>query len=170
MEAKRCKDSLSIKNSFVLPPDTNSHGTLFGGKLMAYIDDIGGIAAARHARKPVVTASTDSVDFLHPVFEGNTICVEAFVTWSHNTSMEVFVKAISENMLTGERKICTLAFLTFVAVDENGRPIDVPLVYPETNEEKWLHESAPQRAERRKERRTTSRELAKKFGTGLPWD
>ncbi|MEQ6376363.1 acyl-CoA thioesterase [Bacillaceae bacterium S4-13-56] len=170
MEAKRCKDSLSIKNSFVLPPDTNSHGTLFGGKLMAYIDDIGGIAAARHARKPVVTASTDSVDFLHPVFEGNTICVEAFVTWSHNTSMEVFVKAISENMLTGERKICTLAFLTFVAVDENGRPIDVPPVYPETNEEKWLHESAPQRAERRKERRTTSRELAKKFGTGLPWD
>lgn len=170
MEAKRCKDSLSIKNSFVLPPDTNSHGTLFGGKLMAYIDDIGGIAAARHARKPVVTASTDSVDFLHPVFEGNTICVEAFVTWTHNTSMEVFVKAISENMLTGERKICTLAFLTFVAVDENGRPVEVPPVYPETDEEKWLHESAPQRAVRRKERRTTSRELAKKFGTGLPWD
>lgn len=92
MEAKRCMDSFTVKNSHVLPPDTNSHGTLFGGKLMAYIDDIAAISAVRHCRKPVVTASIDSVDFLHPVFEGNAICLEAFVTWTHNTSMEVFVK------------------------------------------------------------------------------
>ncbi|MFQ3545232.1 acyl-CoA thioesterase [Halobacillus rhizosphaerae] len=169
MEAKACIDSLAVKNSHVLPPDTNSHGTLFGGKLMAYIDDVAAIAAVRHCRQPVVTASTDSVDFLAPVFEGDTICLEAFVTWSHNTSMEVFIKAITENLLTGDRKVCTTAFLSMVAVDENNQPVSVPPVYPESEEEVWLHNSAQRRHEHRKERRKESKELAEKFGTGLPW-
>ncbi|UOQ45241.1 acyl-CoA thioesterase [Halobacillus salinarum] len=169
MEAKACIDSLTVKNSHVLPPDTNSHGTLFGGRLMAHIDDVAAIAAVRHCRKPVVTASTDSVDFLAPVFEGDTICLEAFVTWSHNTSMEVFVKAITENLLTGERKVCTTAFLSMVAVDEDNQPSPVPAVYPESEEEKWLHNSAPKRREHRNERRQESKELARMFGTSLPW-
>ncbi|ARI75957.1 acyl-CoA thioesterase [Halobacillus mangrovi] len=169
MEPKRCIDSLTVKNSHVLPPDTNSHGTLFGGKLMAYIDDVAAIAAVRHCRKPVVTASTDSVDFLQPVFEGDTICLEAFVTYTHNTSMEVFVKAITENLLTGDRKVCTTAFLSMVAVDENNEPTPVPPVYPESEEEKWLHDGAKRRHEHRKARRKESKELAEKFGTGLPW-
>lgn len=169
MESKACKESLTIRNSHVLPPDTNSHGTLFGGTLMAYIDDVAAIAAARHARKAVVTASTDSVDFLQPVFEGNAICLEAYVTWTHNTSMEVFVKAIAENLLTGERTVCTTAFITMVALDENNVPTPVPSVYPESEEEKWLHEDAPKRAEHRKNRRKDSKDMAKKFGTLLPW-
>ncbi|RWZ58868.1 acyl-CoA thioesterase [Halobacillus fulvus] len=169
MEAKPCIHSLTVKNSHVLPPDTNSHGTLFGGKLMAYIDDVAAIASVRHCRKPVVTASTDSVDFLQPVFEGDTICLEAFVTWTHNTSMEVFVKAITENLLTGERKVCATAFLSMVAVDENNEPTPVPPVYPETEEEKWLHEGAERRHEYRKQRRKESKELAQKFGADLPW-
>ncbi|MUK90682.1 acyl-CoA thioesterase [Ornithinibacillus sp. L9] len=169
MEKKPCSNSLAVKTSHVLPPDTNSHGTLFGGKLMADIDDVAAIAAVRHSRHPVVTASTDSVDFLAPVKEGDSICVEAFVTWTHNTSMEVFVKAVTEELLTGERKVCTTAFLTFVAVDENGRPTPVPEVYPETELEKLLHKEAPKRAARRKERRNTSKELATKFGTNYPW-
>ncbi|MGM8214914.1 acyl-CoA thioesterase [Bacillaceae bacterium W0354] len=170
MEAKPCIHSLTVKNSFVLPPDTNTHGTLFGGKLMAYIDDVAGIAATRHCRKPVVTASTDSVDFLTPVHEGHTICLEAFVTWTRNTSMEVFVKAITENVLTGERKICTTAFLTMVALDEEGKPTEVPPVYPESEQEKWLHNSAPKRAQHRRERRQETKILAEKFGSGFPWD
>ncbi|OEH93265.1 acyl-CoA thioesterase [Bacillus solimangrovi] len=170
MEAKPCQASLAIKNSHVLPPDTNSHGTLFGGKLMAYIDDIAAISATRHARKPIVTASTDSVDFLHPVYEGEAICLEAFVTWTHNTSMEVFVKAVTENLLTGERKVCTTAFLTMVALGEDNRPTTVPKVYAETEEEKWLHESARQRSLYRKERRSHSKELANRFGYDLPWN
>lgn len=170
MESKPCSASLSIRNSHVLPPDTNSHGTLFGGKLMAYIDDIAAIAATRHARKPVVTASTDSVDFLHPVYEGYTICLEAFVTWTSNTSMEVFVKAVTENLLTGDRKVCTTAFITMVALDENNKPTPVPDVYPETEEQKWLYNSAAERAEYRKKRRTDSKNLAKKFGATLPWE
>jgi len=169
MESKPCIKSLAVKTAYVLPPDTNQHGTLFGGILMAYIDDIAGISAQRHARNPVVTASTDSVDFLQPVKEGDSICVESFVTWTHQTSMEVFVKAVTEDLSTGERKVCTTAYLTFVAVDENGRPIQVPPVHPETEEEKYLHEGAPQRAERRRERRKQSKNLAKSFGTSYPW-
>ncbi|TGB02695.1 acyl-CoA thioesterase [Halobacillus salinus] len=169
MDQKPCIESLTVKNSHVLPPDTNSHGTLFGGKLMAYIDDVAAIASVRHCRKPVVTASTDSVDFLAPVQEGDTICLEAFVTATHNTSMEVFVKAITENLLTGERKVCATAFLSMVAVDENSEPSPVPGVFPESEQEKWLHEGAERRRLHRKERRKESKELAEKFGTGLPW-
>ncbi|WP_088052059.1 acyl-CoA thioesterase [Virgibacillus dakarensis] len=170
MDRKPCSNSLAVKTSHVLPPDTNNHGTLFGGKLMAHIDDVAALAAVRHARLPVVTASTDSVDFLEPVKEGDSICVEAFVTWTHNTSMEVFVKAVTEDLLTGERSVCTTAFLTFVAVDDNGRPIPVPEVYPETEQEKQLHQFAPERAAQRKKRRQHAKELAKNFGTAYPWN
>ncbi|SDK17365.1 acyl-CoA thioesterase [Sediminibacillus albus] len=170
MEEKPCVASLTVKNSHVLPPDTNSHGTLFGGKLMAHIDDVAAIAARRHARKPVVTASTDSVDFLAPVKEGDTICLEAFVTWTRNTSMEVFIKAVTEDLDTGERKVCTTAFVTMVALGEDNRPAVVPAVYPETEEEIFLHKEAPRRAELRKERRTNSKEMARTFGTRFPWN
>jgi acyl-CoA hydrolase len=169
LESKPCKASLSVKTANILPPDTNFHGTLFGGKLMAYMDDIASIAAARHSRCKVVTASTDSVDFINPVYVGDTICLEAFVTYTHRTSMEVFVKAVTENLLTGERKICATAFLTFVALDENKKPTPVPRVYPETEEEKWLHEGGKERAEHRRKRRKHSMETAEKFGTDLPW-
>ncbi|HLS35585.1 MAG TPA: acyl-CoA thioesterase [Bacillota bacterium] len=170
MEAKSCSSSLAVKTAHVLPPDTNAYGTLFGGKLMAHIDDVAAIAAVRHARKAVVTASTDSVDFLAPVREGDSICVEAFVTWTHKTSMEVFVKAVTEDLLTGKRKVCSTAFLTFVALDENGKPTPVPPVYPETEQEKLLHKDAPRRAEIRNERKERSREMARTFGTEYPWN
>ncbi|AIE60127.1 acyl-CoA thioesterase [Bacillus methanolicus] len=167
--SKRCRDSFVVRTSIVLPPDTNSHGTMFGGKLMAYIDDIAAISAMRHARKHVVTASTDSVDFLHPIYEGNSVCLEAFVTYTGQTSMEVFVKVIAEDLLTGERNVCALSFLTFVAIDENGAPSPVPQIIPETEEEKKLYNSAKERAELRKKRKKESEILAKRFGTDLPW-
>ncbi|MCC2250779.1 acyl-CoA thioesterase [Virgibacillus sp. AGTR] len=170
MEKKTCSTSLAVKTSHVLPPDTNSYGTLFGGKLMAHIDDVAAIAASRHARKPVVTASTDSVDFLAPVKEGHSICIEAFVTWTHKTSMEVFVKAVTEDLRTGERRVCATAFLTFVAVDEDGKPSPVPEVIPETDHEKKLHELAAVRAKQRIERRKQSKEFAQEFGTDYPWN
>ncbi|QSS99950.1 acyl-CoA thioesterase [Pontibacillus sp. ALD_SL1] len=170
MDKKPCIESLVVKNSHVLPTDTNNHGTLFGGQLMAYIDDVAAIAATRHARCNVVTASTDSVDFLYPVNAGDAICLEAFVTWTKNTSMEVFVKAVKEELLSGERKVCATSFLTMVAVDENNNPSQVPQVYPETEQEKWLHDGAADRATQRKARRSVSKEFASKFGTDFPWD
>lgn len=167
---KFCKESFVVKTSFVLPPDTNTYGTLFGGKLMAYIDDVAAISATRHARKTVVTASTDSVDFLHPIYEGNSVCLEAYVTYTGNTSMEVFVKVIAENLLTGERNICAVSFLTMVAVDENGKPSQVPQVIPQTKEEQQLHESAKNRAQLRKNRKKENEGMAALFSTSLPWE
>ena len=99
MNTKFVRESIAVKASIVLPPDTNHHGTMFGGKVMAYIDDLAAISATRHARMPVVTASTDSVDFLHPVRNGESVCLESFVTWTHKTSLEVFVKVVAEDLL-----------------------------------------------------------------------
>ena len=161
---KPCSASYTIKASIVLPPDTNHHGTIFGGKLMAYIDDVATIAATRHARFPVVTASTDSVDFLHPVRKGDAVCLSAFVTWAHKTSMEVFVRVITEDLLTGERKVCATSFLTFVALGEDGKPVTVPEVLPETDEEIKLYETARERKEARKIRRQESKMFANFLG------
>ncbi|MEQ2529632.1 acyl-CoA thioesterase [Robertmurraya yapensis] len=169
MSEKFCKESFVVKTSIVLPPDTNNYGTLFGGKLMEYIDDVAAISAMRHSRKNIVTASTDSVDFLHPIHEGNSVCLESFVTYTGRTSMEVFVRVIAEDLLTGERNICALSFLTMVAIDENGKPTEVPKVVPQSEIERELYQSAKERAEVRKKRRKETENLSKKFGTGLPW-
>ncbi|MBB3114608.1 acyl-CoA hydrolase [Paenibacillus phyllosphaerae] len=165
LSVRSSSDSLTIKDSIVLPPDTNHHGTIFGGKLMAYIDDVATIAATRHARRPVVTASTDSVDFLHPVKKGDAVSLTAFVTWTHKTSMEVFVRVVTEDLLTGQRKVCATSFLTFVALGDDDRPTLVPAVVPETDEERLLFETAPERKEARKIRRQESKHFASYMGT-----
>jgi acyl-CoA hydrolase len=166
---KTCKESRAVKASMVLPPDTNHYGTMFGGKVMAYIDDIAAIAATRHARTSVVTASTDSVDFLHPIRAGQSVCLEAFATWTNRTSVEVFVKVVAEDMLSGERTVCATSFVTFVALDVNGEKQLVPGVVPETELEKFLFEGAPERARKRLEKREQSKALAKRFGTRSLW-
>lgn len=157
--------SLTVKDAIVLPPDTNHHGTIFGGKLMAYIDDVATIAATRHARRPVVTASTDSVDFLHPVKKGDAVSLSAFVTWSHKTSMEVFVRVVTEDLLTGKRKVSATSFLTFVALGDDNRPVEVPGVQPESDEERLLYNTAPERKEARRIRRQESKHFADYMGT-----
>ncbi|AZB42755.1 acyl-CoA thioesterase [Bacillus sp. FJAT-42376] len=167
--AKTCKESFVVKTSMVLPPDTNNHGTLFGGRLMAYIDDIAAIAATRHSRTLVVTASTDSVDFLHPIMVGHSVCLEAFVTYTGRTSMEIFVKVVAEDMLSGDRNVCALSFLTFVAVDANNKPTPVPQVIPQTEMEKQLNETAKARAQARRNRKMEFEKMAEMFGTDMPW-
>lgn len=163
MEAKKVSSSRVYKSSHVLPPDTNNHGTLFGGKLMAYIDDVAALSARKHARKSVVTASTDSIDFLKPIKVDSEVYLESFVTWTKNTSMEVFVKIIAEDLYTGEQLLCATSFLTFVAIGDDGKPTTVPKVIPETDLEKFLFEQAPFRAENRKRRRKESYNLITKI-------
>src|SRR5690625_2864979 len=163
MKSKSCSNSKTVKTAQILPPDANAYGTLFGGRLMAYIDDVAAIAAVRHARNIVVTASTDSVDFLHPIQVGDSIIVEGFVTSVHKTSMEVFVRVVKEGLLTADKRVCATAFLTFVALDENSRPIAVPQLYPETELEKKLHKEAKIRREHRNERRKESQQMAEIF-------
>ncbi|WAA10872.1 acyl-CoA thioesterase [Fervidibacillus albus] len=161
MEEKtvRMKDTVSIKTSLVFPQDTNMHGTMFGGKLLAYIDDIASISAMKLCRGPVVTASIDSVDFIKPIREGDSVTLEAMVTWTGRSSMEVLVKVTTEHLMTGEKTISALSFLTFVSLDENGKPKQVPKVIPETKQEKWLNETGQRRARYRKTRKNQSKEL-----------
>lgn len=163
MEKKPCVNSKTVKTALILPPDANQYGTLFGGSLMAHIDDVAAIAAVKHARKPVVTASTDSVDFLSPVKVGDSIQVEGFVTSAHKTSMEIFVKVVQEALMSGEKGICATAFLTFVALDDDGKPTIIPQIYPESEIEKNLFAGAAIRRERRNERKKESQEMAKIF-------
>lgn len=169
MEAKACSESRVVKTNRVFPNDVNDHNTLFGGKLMSDIDMTASISATRHCRRSVVTASTDSVDFLAPVRPDDSVCLESYVSWTGTSSMEVFVKITAEDLLSGERLIAATAFLTFVALGDDGRPCAVPRVVPESVEEHKLNETGELRAQHRKEHRRQSRELAAFVTTSRPW-
>ncbi|PSL50437.1 acyl-CoA hydrolase [Salsuginibacillus halophilus] len=170
MDKRKVIESRVVQTDLVLPHDTNNHQTLFGGILMKRVDAVASIAARRHCREEVVTASTDSVDFLHPIRPTDSVCLEAFVSWTGKTSMEVFVKVTAENLETGERNIAATAFLTFVAVGSDGKPVNVPGVIPETQEEKKLYETGAGRSDVRKQRRNESKELANFITVNKPWE
>ncbi|WP_227936058.1 acyl-CoA thioesterase [Alkalihalobacillus deserti] len=153
MDGKNSSESRTVLTDLVLPPDTNYHGTIFGGNVMAYIDKVASISAMRHARTMVVTASSDSLDFISPIRTGEAICVEGYVSYTRKTSMEIFVKVEAEDLLTGERRLTATSYLTFVALDSEGKPTVVPPVLPETDDEKWHYENAEERFQQRKKRR-----------------
>lgn len=170
IEKRFAKESRCYKTFRVFPTDVNNYNTLFGGKLMAYIDDIASIAATKHCRSSVVTASTDSVDFLTPIPTTASVCLESYVTYTGRSSMEVFVKVVIEDMLGGERDIAATSFLTFVALGEDMKPTPVPQVVPETDEEIQLHETAVGRAEMRRHRREQSKKFADFLTTSYSWE
>ncbi len=120
----------------VLPNDTNLLGNLLGGKLMHWIDIAGAMATSRHSNKTVATVALDSLDFRHPAHMGELVILRARLTWVGRTSMEVTVKAYAENIKTGNIILTNKAYMTFVALDDQGRPTEVPPLIPETEEEK----------------------------------
>ena len=132
---RKVSESLTIKSELILPNDTNTHGTLMGGNLMRMVDLVGAICAQKHSRHVVVTASIDNVSFKNPVPLGDVVTLEAKVTRSFNTSMEVVVNVYAENFPEGTRKQTNQAFLTFVALDDKRKPAEVPEAVPETDEE-----------------------------------
>lgn len=133
----------------VLPNDANLLGNILGGKVMHLIDVAGAIAAHRHSRFQVVTASVDSLDFLHPVRVGQIITLRAFVTRAFRTSMEVEVNVYLEDYAQGKRRQTSSAFLTYVALDNEGKPATVPPLLPRTAEEKRRYREALERRRRR---------------------
>lgn len=133
----------------VLPSDTNALGTIFGGKVMSWIDICAAIAAARHARRVVVTASIDALHFLAPAKVGNVLHIRAMVNFAARTSMEVGVRVDSENQLTGEMTHTASCYTTFVALDDSGRPTPVPPLDPQTPEEIRRNTAAKKRRESR---------------------
>jgi acyl-CoA hydrolase len=170
-EAKHPKESLVVNTDQVMINDLNNYNTLFGGVLMKKLDNNATLSARRHARvKECVTASTDSIDFLYPIQQSDSVCVESYVSYVGNKSMEIFCKVIAEDMMTGERRMAATAFLTFVALDENKKPVKVPEIIPETEEEKFLYESGKERAERRRIRRKHSKTLTEIIGLEKPWN
>ncbi len=144
--AKRTpRDSRVETAQLVLPGLTNVHGTIFGGIMMQWIDIAAGIAAARHSGGPVVTASMDRLHFLEPVQLGEVVVLQAQVNYAATTSMEVGVRVMRENQTTFTRSQATRAYLTFVAVDENGRPRPVPALHPQTSVERRRFADAQRR-------------------------
>lgn len=154
MKSQPISASRIVQTRLVLPPDTNHLDTIFGGKVLSYIDEVAALSAMKHAGSVVVTASIDSVNFLSAAKVGDALTIEAFVTSTGRTSMEVYVKVTARGILEHEEKLTTESFLTMVAVDSKGRPTPVPKVYPETEEEIRLHETAQERKERRLKRRS----------------
>jgi len=133
----------------VMPPDANGHGTAFGGIVMQWIDVAASMAAMRHARLPVVTASVDQLNFLAPLRLGDMAVLLARVNATFGTSLEVEVEVLSEHPTTGVRERCCDAFLTFVAVDGDGRPTRVPQVLCETEDERARAKQAGARRQAR---------------------
>jgi acyl-CoA hydrolase len=135
MLARKASETLAITTKVVLPNDTNTLGNLFGGQLLAWMDVIASVSAHRHSRRVVVTANVNNVSFNSPINHASIVTLEAKVSRAFNSSMEVFVDVFVEDNVTGKRNKSNEAIYTFVAVDQNGGPIQVPELIPETAEE-----------------------------------
>jgi acyl-CoA hydrolase len=150
---RRASDSATEMVQVVLPNDANPLGFILGGTVMHLIDIAGAIACHRHSRRRVVTAAVDDLVFLHPIKVGDLIILNARVTCTFTTSMEVRVDVFSEEALTGTRQLTSRAFLTFVAIDSQGARIAVPPLRIDTAAEQQVCEQARARRDQRLKRR-----------------
>jgi acyl-CoA hydrolase len=149
--ARTVRDSQSEMAEIVLPNDTNPLGALLGGRLMHWIDLAGAMAAHRHSRHYAVTASMDHVDFLVPVHVGDLVILRSSVNRAFRSSMEVGVKVWVENYLQDKCQHVSSAYLTFVAIDAEGRCLPVPPVVPETDEQRRRYQEAGRRRDIRQQ-------------------
>ena len=146
---KFAKDSVTIMTEMVLPNDTNTLHNLMGGRLMHWMDIVAAIAAQKHGNRIVVTASVDNISFKEPINLGNVVTLRSQVTRAFNSSMEVFIEVTAEDIPACKKIMTHRAFFTFVAVDQNGKPIEIPQVVPETAEDIELFEGALRRRQLR---------------------
>ena len=149
MEGKRVQDSSVVMAQMMIPQDANPAGNVHGGVVVKLIDEAAGVVASRHARSNVVTASIDRMEFHTPVFVGDLLIVTAGLNLVGRTSMEIGVRVEAENLITGEVRHAATAYLTYVALDTQGRPRTVPPLILETEEEKRRNQEAARRRETR---------------------
>jgi len=149
-QAKRPMASAVETRYLLMPEQANPYGTAFGGAIMGWIDMVASMAAQRHAGREVVTASIDSLNFSQPIHVGDHVVLQACVNYVGRTSMEVGVRVLREDPYTGRQTVATTAHLTFVALDEQKRPVEVPTLSPETADEKRRYENGRLRVESRK--------------------
>ena len=149
MKPRRPSDSAVHATHLVLPPDTNPHGTAFGGRIMQWMDIAAGIAASRHCAGPVVTVAVDDLHFARPIRMGDVVMVSSRVNHAGTSSMEVGVRVDSEDAATRYSQHCLSGYFIFVAIDSNGMPVEVPPIEPESDAEKRQFENAIRRRQRR---------------------
>ncbi len=152
-EIKTVKQSQHESSQLMMPQDANNMGNVFGGVVLSMMDKVAAIAALRHCRMPVVTASIDRVDFREPIHLGDLLVMKASVTYVGRTSLEVGVRVEAEDLLTGKRRHTNSCYLTYVAVDRVGHPVEIPALKPESPEELRRHAAAEARRRRRLEER-----------------
>ena len=154
MEGKRVSDSTVTMAQMMIPQDANPAGNVHGGVLVKIVDEAAAVVGARHARSNVVTASIDRVDFHTPVFVGDVLFVKASLNYVGKTSMEIGVRVESENLLTGLVRHAASAYLTYVALDQHGRPRPVdPLILETEDEKRWNSEARARREMRLAEKK-----------------
>ena len=151
--SKHVSESQHETSELMMPEHSNNLGHVFGGVILSMMDKCAAIAAFRHSRSTVVTASIDRVDFREPIRLGDLVVMKASVNLTGRTSMEIGVRVEAEDLLSGRRRHTNSCYLTFVAVDRNGRPIEVPELIPETDDELRRHAAAKERRRRRLEER-----------------
>ena len=149
---KTVKESQVIMHELVLPNDTNVLGNVHGGRVMCLMDICAAMSAYKHARKAVVTASVDRLDFLAPAKKGDILILKSSVNYSHKTSMEIGVRIDAESPLTGIVSHTATAYLTFVAIDDNNKPVKIPTILPETDKEKYRFQEGKKRHSQRVKR------------------
>ena len=154
MKYKKIKDSQVIMHELVLPNDTNVLGNVHGGRVMCLMDICAAMSAYKHARKPVVTASVDQLDFLAPAKKGDILILKSSVNYAHRTSMEIGVRIDAESPFTGEVRHTATAYLTFVAIDKNNKPSVISKIQPETDDEKRRYDRAKKRHLKRRKNRS----------------
>lgn len=152
-EARTPAESRVTLSTVMGPQDTNGLGNVHGGVIMKMVDEAGGFAAMRHARRPAVTVTMDSMRFMHPIHVGMLVTFNAELTYVGRTSMEVRVEVIAENPLEGTSKVSNTAYLVYVALDESGRPVEVPRLQYETEEQEQRAEAAKERQAFRKKQK-----------------
>jgi len=154
MNGNTVKETSVTMAQVMLPQDANPAGNVHGGVIMKLIDTAAAVVASRHARGNTVTASLDRLDFHHPVFVGDLIFLKASINMAGRTSMEVGVRVEAENFITGEVRHTSSAYLTFVALDENGRPKEVPPLVLESDDERRRNQEALMRKKMRLDQKT----------------
>ena len=149
MQIKKPQETVVVMSELVLPNDTNTLGNLMGGRLMHWMDIAAAIASQKHCNCPVVTASVDNVSFAQPIKLGNLLTIEARLTRAFHTSMEVYLRVWGEDLSAQYKYLSNEAYMTFVALDPNGRPRKVPDLIPDTESEKEMYNGALRRRQLR---------------------
>lgn len=161
----KCSDTRAIQTHMITYPYLNFHKTLFGGQLMAWLDETAGLSAVRISRKPIVTAAVNQLNFLAPLKENHSVCIDAYVSGVGVRSLEVFAKVIGEDLFSGKRYLAGTCFMTFVAPKETV----LPNIQPQTKEEQFICRGYEARKKSRQKQQQENVSLAEMISLDTPW-